>query len=104
MATRAKGVNITTANLTTTVDTVGASGGTYSIQIVNRSADSDCTVQLGLSTTTSFEDARRILHNESLSAGAQMTYSPIVCEGSDNVLAQASITNVNFLLMGHDEA
>lgn len=103
MATKSVGVNITVADSASAVGQAGASGGTFTIQILNRAADSAASIDLGVSASgTAFENARKILEGESLSAGNQMTYGPVVLEANEYVIGSSNITNVNFLMMGHD--
>ena len=81
----------------------GSNGGTYSVSFVNRST-SDVTVRLGLGTgSATFQNARYILYDETLAAKSNITYSPIVAEGNDYIIARSSASSVNAVMMGHDE-
>ena len=78
-------------------------GGTYSVTIANRSA-SGVTVRLGLGTSSAtFQDARYILYDEPLAAKSSLTFSPVVAEASDYIIAYSSAASVNAIMMGHDE-
>ena len=101
MTTKADGVDLS-ATTAANVGQAGSSGGTYSVTVTNRSA-SDVTVRLGLGTSSAtFHDARYILYNEPLAANSSMTFSPVVCEANDYIIAYSSAASVNALMMGHD--
>ena len=102
MATKADGVDLS-ANTDANVGQAGSNGGTYSVSFVNRST-SDVTVRLGLGTgSATFQNARYILYDETLAAKSNITYSPIVAEGNDYIIARSSTSSVNAVMMGHDE-
>ena len=103
MAVKADGVDLSAATAAN-VGQAGSSGGSYSVTITNRSA-SDVTVSLGLGTSSAtFQDARYILYNEALAANSSMTFSPVVAEANDYIIAYSSGASVNAIMMGFDEA
>ena len=101
MAVKADGVDLS-ATTAANVGQAGSSGGTYAVTFTNRSA-SAVTVRLGLGTgSATFQDARYILYDEDLPAKSSLTFSPVVAEGNDYIIAYSSAASVNALMMGHD--
>ena len=102
MTTKADGVDLS-ATTAANVGQAGSSGGTFSVTITNRST-SAVTVRLGLGTSSAtFQDARYVLYDEPLAAKSSLTFSPIVAEANDYIVAYSSAASVNALMMGHDE-
>mgnify|MGYP003117204770 FL=1 len=102
MAVKADGVDLS-ATTAANVGQAGSSGGSYSVTIVNRST-SAVTVRLGLGTgSATFQDARYVLYDEPVAAKSSLTFSPIVAEGNDYIIAYSSASSVNAIMMGFDE-
>ncbi len=102
MAVKADGVDLS-ATTAANVGQAGSSGGSYSVTIVNRST-SAVTVRLGLGTgSATFQDARYVLYDEPIAAKSSLTFSPIVAEGNDYIIAYSSASSVNAIMMGFDE-
>lgn len=102
MAVKADGVDLS-ATTAANVGQAGSSGGSYSVTIVNRST-SAVTVRLGLGTSSAtFQDARYVLYDEPVAAKSSLTFSPIVAEGNDYIIAYSSAASVNAIMMGFDE-
>lgn len=102
MTVKADGVDLS-ATTAANVGQAGSSGGTYSVTITNRSTSAR-TVRLGLGTSSAtFQDARYVLYDEPLAAKTSLTFSPIVAEASDYIIAYSSGATVNAIMMGHDE-
>ena len=102
MAVKADGVDLS-ATTAENVGQAGSSGGSYSVTIVNRST-SAVTVRLGLGTgSATFQDARYVLYDEPIAAKSSLTFSPIVAEGNDYIIAYSSASSVNAIMMGFDE-
>lgn len=103
MAVKADGVDLS-ATTAADVGRAGSSGGSYSVTIVNRST-SGVTIRLGLGTgSATFQDARYVLYDEPLAAKSSMTFSPVVAEANDYIIAYSSAASVNAIMMGFDEA
>ena len=102
MAVKADGVDLA-ATTVSNVAQAGAQGGSYSVTICNRGASS-VTVRLGLGTSATFQDARYFLYDEPLAAKSSMTFSPIVAEANDYIVAYSSAASVNAICTGFDEA
>lgn len=101
MTTKADGVDLS-ATTAANVGQAGSSGGTYSVIFTNRGTSS-VTVRLGLGTgSATFQDARYILYDETLAAKSTLTFSPVVAEANDYIIAYSSAASVNALMMGHD--
>tara|TARA_B100001109_G_C18783878_1_gene436708 strand:- start:273 stop:581 length:309 start_codon:yes stop_codon:yes gene_type:complete len=101
MTTKADGVDLS-ATTAANVGQAGSSGGTYAVTITNRNTSS-VTVRLGLGTgSATFQNARYILYDEPLAAKSSMTFSPVVAEANDYIIAYSSAASVNALMMGHD--
>ena len=102
MAVKSDGVDLS-ATTAANVGQAGSSGGSYSVTIVNRST-SAVTVRLGLGTgSATFQDARYVLYDEPVAAKSSLTFSPIVAEGNDYIIAYSSASSVNAIMMGFDE-
>ena len=103
MAVKADGVDLS-ATTAANVGQEGSSGGSYSVTITNRSTSAR-TVRLGLGTSSAtFQDARYVLYDEPLAAKTSLTFSPIVAEANDYIIAYSSGATVNAIMMGFDEA
>jgi hypothetical protein len=101
MTTKADGVDLS-ATTAANVGQAGSSGGTYTVIFTNRGTSS-VTVRLGLGTgSATFQDARYILYDETLAAKSTLTFSPVVAEANDYIIAYSSAASVNALMMGHD--
>tara|TARA_B100001113_G_scaffold345081_1_gene334273 strand:- start:140 stop:448 length:309 start_codon:yes stop_codon:yes gene_type:complete len=101
MTTKADGVDLS-ATTAANVGQAGSSGGTYTVLFTNRGTSS-VTVRLGLGTgSATFQDARYILYDETLEAKSTLTFSPVVAEANDYIIAYSSAASVNALMMGHD--
>lgn len=102
MAVKADGVDLS-ATTAANVGQAGANGGTYSVTFTNRSG-SAVTVRLGLGTSSAtFQNARYLLFDEPLAATTSLTFSPVVAEANDFIIAYSSAVSVNAIMMGHDE-
>ena len=102
MAVNSSGVNLSAASAAD-VGQAGANGGTYTVQICNRTA-STVEVQLGVSATSAtFENERKILQAETIAANGSLTYAPVVCLANEYIVAESDTTDVNAVMMGHDE-
>tara|TARA_B100000475_G_scaffold194965_1_gene171017 strand:- start:176 stop:484 length:309 start_codon:yes stop_codon:yes gene_type:complete len=102
MAVKADGVDLS-ATTAANVGQAGSSGGSYSVTITNRSTSAR-TVRLGLGTSSAtFQDARYVLYDEPLAAKTSLTFSPIVAEANDYIIAYSSGATVNAIMMGFDE-
>ncbi len=102
MTVKSDGVDLS-ATTAANVGQAGSSGGSYAVTITNRSTSS-VTIRLGLGTSSAtFQDARYILYDESLAAKSSMTFSPVVAEANDYIIAYSSAASVNAIMMGHDE-
>ena len=102
MTVKADGVDLS-ATTAADVGQAGSSGGSYAVTITNRST-SAVTVRLGLGTSSAtFQDARYVLYDEPVAAKSSLTFSPIVAEGNDYIIAYSSASSVNAIMMGFDE-
>ena len=102
MTTKADGVDLS-ATTAANVGQAGSSGGSYSVTITNRGTSS-VTVRLGLGkTSATFQDARYLLYDETLAGKSSMTFSPVVAEADDYIIAYSSAASVNAIMMGFDE-
>lgn len=102
MTAKASGVDLS-ANTPADVGQAGASGGTYSLHMLNR-GDVRATIQLGISSTSAtFENARKLEQAFYLSGKESSTYGPIVMAANEYLVAQSDADDVNGLMMGHDD-
>ena len=101
MAVKADGVDLS-ATTAANVGQAGSSGGTYAVTFTNRGTTT-VNVRLGLGTgSATFQNARYILYDESLAPKSSLTFSPVVAEANDYIIAYSSAASVNALMMGHD--
>lgn len=101
MAAKNGRVNLTAATAAGIVQ-AGASGGTFNVEILNASG-STAIVQLGISSTTAFEPAGKLIESLSLADNETASFKQIVLEANEYIVGQSDTTNVNMVAMGFDE-
>jgi hypothetical protein len=102
MAAKNGRVNLTAATAADVVQ-AGASGGTFNVEILNRSG-STAIVQLGISTVSNtFQAAGKLIEELTLADNETATFKQIVLEGSQYIVGESDTTNVNMVAMGFDE-
>jgi len=80
----------------------GASGGTFNVEILNASG-STAIVQLGISATTAFEAAGKLIESLSLADNETASFKQIVLEADEYIVGESDTANVNMVAMGFDE-
>ena len=83
--------------------TVGANGGTYSVLFCNRSSTVTAKVRLGISVTTSFEDARYLWFDETVLPFDSIEWSGIPMKAGEHIIVQSDVSSVNAVAMGFNK-
>jgi hypothetical protein len=95
-------VNLTAATAADVIQ-AGLSGGTFNVEILNRSG-STAIVQLGVSTASeTFQPEGKLLEALILPDNDTATFKQIVLEASQYIVGESDTTNVNMVAMGFDE-
>ena len=102
MAVKISGVDLS-ADTTANIGQAGSSGGTYTVDLLNRGTGS-ALVQLGVGdSSATFANATKLLHSTLIGPNESLSFSPVVAGASDYVIGRSSLANVNMVMMGFDE-
>jgi len=92
-----------TADTDTNVGQAGASGGFYIVHILNSSADSDASLQIGASgVSQTFEDGRRFV-DDTIASKKEASFGPVVLTAGEYIVARSDIDSVSVMMMGYND-
>ena len=95
-------VNLTAASAADIVQ-AGTGGGTFNVEILNRSG-STAIVQLGISTSSNtFQAEGKLIEALSLADNETASFKQIVLDSSQYIVGESDTTDVNMVAMGFDE-